>query len=180
MAGSWILRPNAFLNRMSALHSGILIASPGKVHSPRSHSPSRCLHILILEKCSKFARGKNHSARCLLLQPCSSAGCMLSACRSRVNHYRTIHSFPQKRIRWNAASWTKFHWESAFVRTMHNPASTLIHLKLKNKTEAHRKTCYFNHSCGVASCSRLPTILGYLLKKNPIFVGLFCTRGKSP
>ena len=124
--------------------------------------------------------GKNHSARCLLLQPCSSAGCMLSACRSHVNHYRTMHSFPHKRIRWNAASWTKFHWESAFVRTIHNPASTLIHLQLRIRTEAHRKTCEFNHSCGVASCSRLFQILGSLLKKNPIFVGLFCTRGKSP
>jgi len=78
-------------------------------------------YILTLGTDSKFARKNNFLALGVFFpQPCSSAGCMFAALRSRLQYYRRIVSFPKQQIRWNAL-WTGFHWESAYVREIPNP-----------------------------------------------------------
>jgi len=55
-------------------------------------------------------------------QLCSSAGGMFAASRSRSNQFRSNVLFPHKQIRCNAL-YSGFHWDSAFVREIPNPAS---------------------------------------------------------
>ena len=80
------------------------------------------LYILIFGTCTKFARKNNFLALgdCFP-QPCSSAGRRFAASRSRLQNYRRIVSFPQKKNRWNVLE-TGFHWESAFVWEIPNPS----------------------------------------------------------
>jgi len=60
-------------------------------------------YILILWTYSKLSRENNFLALGICFpQPCSSAGRMFAASRSRLQYYRRIDSFPQQRIKWNA------------------------------------------------------------------------------
>ena len=54
-------------------------------------------------------------------QPCSSDGRRFAASKSRLNCYRTIGLFPQKRIWWQTL-YTGFPRLCTFVRTKSNPA----------------------------------------------------------
>jgi len=55
------------------------------------------LYISILRTCTKFVREyKLLALGVCLLQPCSSAGRRFAVSGSRLNHYRTIISFPQE------------------------------------------------------------------------------------
>ena len=56
------------------------------------------LYILIFGTYSKFARKNNFLALCVCFpQPCSSAGRLFAASRSRLQYYRRIISFPQQK-----------------------------------------------------------------------------------
>jgi len=63
--------------------------------------------ILIVQKFKMLALGV------CLPQLCPSACSRFAPSRSRLNHYRTIDSFPRKRTWWNAL-WTGFFW----IRTL--------------------------------------------------------------
>jgi len=59
----------------------------------------RLLYIWTLGTCSKFARNNSFLALGVCFpQPCSSAGRMFAAPRSRVQKYRQIVSFPQQKF----------------------------------------------------------------------------------
>jgi len=61
------------------------------------------LYISILRTHTKFIRkNKMLALGACFPEPCSSDGRRFAASRSRLNHYQTIGSFPQERIRWNA------------------------------------------------------------------------------
>ena len=97
-----ILRPKIFFNRNPPLRSSILFPSPEVKYRPRSHS---ALHFdtKIFRTRSKFAWENQVIAPSVWFpQPFSSAGRRFVADWSRLNCYRTIGPFPQKRIRWNA------------------------------------------------------------------------------
>jgi len=58
------------------------------------------LYISILKTHAKFVRKNKILALGVCFpQSCSSAGCRFAASRSRLKHYRPVHSFPQRPIR---------------------------------------------------------------------------------
>jgi len=86
-------------NRILPWRCGSANASSEVVHRSRSQSS---LHFGI-RTYSKFARKNNFLALGVcFLQPCSSAGHMFAASRSRVQNYWRIVPFPQKKFRWDA------------------------------------------------------------------------------
>jgi len=105
------------------------------------------LYILIFGTCTKFARKNNFLALgdCFP-QPCSSAGRRFAASRSRLQNYRRIVSFPQKKNRWNVLE-TGFHWESAFVWEIPNPTLWWgwIFLKQTRILSGIQSTTHFIH-----------------------------------
>jgi len=96
----YFLRRNTFF-----FSGGRLCASVLKTQVPKSCTDLdlSLLYILILGTYSNFARKNNFLALGVCLpQPCSSAGRMFAASRSRVHNYRRIVSFAQQkfRLRW--------------------------------------------------------------------------------
>jgi len=72
------------------------------------------MYISILGTYGKFVwKNKMLALGVCLPQLCPSACSRFAPSRSRLNHYRTIDSFPRKRTWWNAL-WTGFFW----IRTL--------------------------------------------------------------
>jgi len=74
-----------------------------QVQKSYTHLNPTFLYISILRTYTKFVRKNKMIAHGVCFpQPCSSDLRKFAASRSSLNNYRTIGSFPQTRIRWNA------------------------------------------------------------------------------
>jgi len=84
------------------------------------------LYILIFGTYSKFARKNNFLALCVCFpQPCSSAGRLFAASRSRLQYYRRIISFPQQK------KWMKCVVNWIPLRICVRSRNTQPHLEMK-------------------------------------------------
>jgi len=164
-------RPNTFLNRKSALRSGILFASTELMHRPRSDSP---LHFdRWLRTHTKFVRkNKMLSLGVCFPQPCSSA--RFAASRSNLKYYGPNYSFPQRPLWWMLCkldSTANTHVRSnniqpclmrAEILRFHNPR----HAQILRIAEHHR-----NEQAG--------PVCPFLFQVLKIFLWTDCAAGKT-